>query len=282
MIKKLLLSALLLPGIVFAQAQQGSDLWDRAAYGSVPGISYVELQGINGAITTTFEPVWGESAAYTLLTAALSSPYCASTSASDDSGSTGAETMVVTGVDTSYNAWTQTLTMDGQTSVNLTTSNIYFINSMRVTGAGSGFTNAGVIACGTGANTSGDPAVIHSYMGTGYGIAQTAMYVVPANHSLICRNWSLTSYGVTAAQTVEFVVDSYYDPIADKVLNRRTLGHLNQAGASSYLNPEIIKFSEKTAVILQALSAASTGPVAVRAECLLIESASENTNQTQF
>ena len=278
--KKILLSLLsILAFVQSAISQDWPSVWDRAAYGAFPGeVTYVELVGHNAAITTTFEPLWGESAAYTLLTAALSTPYCASTSTADDAGSTGAEAMVVTGVDTSYNAWTQTLTMDGQTSVNLTTTSIYFINSMRISGAGSGFSNAGVVACGTGANTSGDPAVIHSYMALGQGVAESAMYVVPAGYKLLCRNWSMSSYGVTAGQSVQFVVDEYRDPIADKVLNRHIIGHLNQGGSSSQVNPEIIVFPEKTAVIVQALSAASTGPANIRAECLQIAT----TNSAKF
>jgi hypothetical protein len=263
-------------------AAQPADIWARAQYGNVSGVEYVDLRGYNAATTTSFEPIWGESAAYTVLTAALSAPYCASTSASDDVGSTGLESAVVSGVTSSYAEFSETIAMDGQTSVVLSTSSIYFINSVVGTGAGSGFTNAGVVACGTGTNTSGDPAVIHSYMGTGYGRANTAMYAVPADHTMICRNFTLTSYDVTAAESVEFVLDTYYDPIADKVLNRRVLGHLNQAGASSVVVPDAITIPEKTVAIIQALSAASVGPISVSAECLLIEDAGTNNNQVYF
>lgn len=286
--RKLLALILLLTSPAFGQNVQPGEghVWERAAYGDIPGLTYVELRGRNGAPTTTFEPLWGESAAYTLLTAALSSPYCASTDAADDSGSTGAETATVTGVTytaaAGYDAFSEDIILDGQTSVTLTTSAVYFINSVTITGAGSGFTNAGVVACGTGANTSGDPAVIHSYMAIGDGSAHTAMYAVPDDHSLVCRNWTLTSYDVTAAETVEFVVDSYTDPVADKVRVRRLLGHLNQAGASSFVNPQLIKFPEKTVVIAQALSAASTGPVGITAECLLIKDSWQGSAQTLF
>lgn len=272
--KKLLLALLLFPSLALAQTWEKSNLWERAANGNLRGISYLRFSGYNPANTTSFEPFWGESAAYTVGTAALSSPYCASTSASDDAGSTGCEEIVVTGTTTSYAAFSETLVMDGQTSVTLTTSNVYFINSIRCTGAGSGTVNAGVIACGTGANSSGDPAVIHQLMLTGQGVSQSAMYVVPANNTMICRDFSSSVYSVTASSLYRIVMDFYEDPIADLVLNRVELQNITAPSGGSGISvsgDSMMKFPEKTVVIPQVLASTGAGPITFTAECLVID-----------
>lgn len=258
-------------------------IWDQVAYGSIPGISSVPINGTNGAITTSFEPIWPESAAYTPLAAAMSTPYIASSSANDVlTSGTGAWTVRVTGVTTSYAAFSEDLSLNGQTSVNLATANVLFINSMQVLTAGSGFVNAGTIRIGTGSNTSGVPAVVHAHMAIGFGKTQTAMYFVPASKTLLLRNLTANSYGVTAAQTIQVVADTWTTPVSAKVLQRQYIATLNQAGTSAYSYPGILKIPASTLVIFQALSAASTGPVMFQAEGILIDAASATSNQMYF
>jgi len=261
---------------------QAISLWDQVAFGSVPGINSVFINGNNGAITTTFEPIWPESAAYTPLATAMSTPYIASSSANDAAAGTGARTVRVTGVNTSYAAFTEDLTLNGQTSVNLVTTNVLFINSITVLTAGSGFTNAGIIRIGTGVNTAGVPAVVHAHMAAGFSKTQTAMYFVPANKTLLLRNLTASSYGVTAAQTVQVVADKYTNPVPDKVYTREFIGTINQGGSSVFNYAGTIKVPEKTLVMFQALSAASTGPVVFQAEGLLIDYGSANSLQGFF
>lgn len=259
-----------------------TDIWDLAAYGSIPGVTSLLINGNNGAITTTFEPIWPESAAYTPLAAAMSTPYIASSSTSDAPAGSGALTVRVTGVNTSYAAFSEDLTMNGQTSVNLTTANVLFINSMQVLTAGGGFTNAGTIRIGTGVNSSGVPAVVHAHMAIGFGKTQTAMYFVPANKKLLLRNITANSYGVTAAQTVQVVADMWSTPVTAKVLQREYIATLNQAGTSAYAYPGTMIVPASTLVIFQALSAASTGPVMLQAQGLLIDLATNNISQSFF
>lgn len=266
------------------QRQQGEGhIWEKAAYGAIPGVTQVNLNGNNGAITTTFEPLWPESAAYVPLAAAMSAPYCASSdNTNDKAAGTGCLTMLVAGVTSTYAAFSETVTLNGQTSVVLATSNILFINSLTCLTAGSTFANTGTIRCGTGSNSSGVPAVVHAHMAIGFGKTQTAMYAVPASYSLLCRNFTVESYGVTAAQTAQFVIDRYVDPVAGKVLLREYVGILNQGGSSASVYPGIVKFAPKTVLVAQALSAASTGPAMFKADCLLISDAWAATAQSLF
>lgn len=257
-----------------------ANFWETAAYGSLAGlgVSYFTLSGNNGAITTTFEPVWPESAAYTFLTANMSTPYIASSSANDTSAGTGARTVTIWGVDSSFAPQTETLTMNGQTSVNLVNSYMS-INRMEVITAGSGGVNAGVIRVGTGANTSGVPAVVHGHIAVGFNQSQSAIYTVPANKSLIMRNFTMSTKNVTAAQTVEFVIDRYVNA---GILKREEVAALNQGGCSSQTVPTMRSFAAKTQFMIQALSAASTGPVYVDIECVLVDLPTVNPRQTIF
>ena len=284
-IQSILLCALIaLPLSVKAEAApSASHIWERAAYGDTPGITSIFFNGWINAITTTYRTVWPEQTAHAPLAAAMTTPYCASTdNTADAAAGTGCRTMSVSGVDTSYAEFTETVALNGQTSVTLAATNILAINKMTCLTAGSGFVNAGVVRCGTGTNTAGAPAVTRSHMYIGQGMSQSAIYTVPAGKTMLCKDFSMNSYGVTAGQSVQFVIDRYVDPVAGKVLIRENIGQLNQGGSSSYVYPGILRFVEKTTWQVNALSAASTGPVYFSANCVLITNSWENSAQTLF
>lgn len=273
--KKLLIIVGMLIGFNVYAAPSVSDLWQKCALKSTSGCTKVTIDGFNAGITTSNEPLWPESSAYTVLTAAMSTPYCASTDNTNDKSpsGTGALTVRVSGITTSYAAFSETVTMNGQTSVNLATSSVLFINSIEVLTAGSTGSNTGIIRCGTGTNTTGVPAVVHAHLPIGWGKTESAMYGVPDNYSLLCKDFVYSSYGVTAAQTVQFTISQTYSPTSGRLDTADIAGYLNQAGSSGLLDPYIFKFGEKTILRVQALSAASTGPAHVSADCILVSDA---------
>lgn len=278
-LKQLLLLSLLIPSIVSAQVA-GPDIWERAAYGSVPGVTAVNLYGLNGGIPATFEAVWPETADYIPLRVALTTPYCASTSAADDVGSTGAITIRVRGMTTAFAAFSEDVTMDGQTSVTLATANILMFNGAEVLTAGSGLMNAGAIACGTGANTAGDPAVVHLFMpvssetavtGTGNKTAQF-FYGVPSGYKMICRNIVAGSVFATAASSIQVRIEGYTnsDGIHKQYYGLNTQ---NTSGGNGVGNLNLVTFPEKTIVIgkLAGPTGSNVGPASLSAQCLLID-----------
>lgn len=272
--------------LLFPLAGQAADLWERAAYGSVPGIELVSITGNNGGPTTTFEALWKESAAYSPLTAAMSTPYCASSDANDTSAGTGARTIRVTGINTSFAKFTETVTMNGTTSVNLATTNVQFIYKLEVLTAGSGGLNAGIIQCGTGANTGGDPAVTHAYLSASSDTVVTAdrnvstmfFYAVPDNSTLVCRDWITSTVMATAANVSQFVVDTF----TNNDIGKRIPINMGEAGGGNPAHvQQLIKFPEKTIIIGKA-QGASAAAVQMTANCLLIADSSSNTNQVEF
>ncbi len=277
-----LLAALLIPVFALAEVTGSPTLWEKAAYGDIPGVQFVRIDGYNGAITTTAEAIWPESAAYTVLRTAMSSPYCASTDANDDGSpaGTGAQTIRVTGITTDFAAFSEDLTLDGQTSVDLTTANIMMINKVEVLTAGSGTANIGVIRCGTGTNTSGNPAVDHAHISGYYVTSQHSWYGVPEGYTLVCKDLTFSSYGATAGQSIALELHQHIN----KTLPRATplLAALNQGGTNHITLPNLLVFPEKSQLIFNAKSAASTGPVSLRVDCLLIEDAWKTSSQDIF
>lgn len=254
-------------------------IWDKAASNTNPALTPVNLYGFNGGIPATFETVWPESAVYTPTLAALSAPYCASSDANDTSAGTGARTISVAGINTSFAAFSETVTMNGQTSVVLATANILLINSMEVLTAGSGGLNAGIIQCGTGTNTAGDPAVTHSYMpissattvaGAG-NKSLSFVYGVAASKSLLCRNISAGSVFATAASSLQIAIDGYTNL---GLMKRFFEQHIHVTGSNPSMYPGTIVFPEKTIIVgkLAGPTGSDVGPADLRAECILIDS----------
>lgn len=295
--KRLLAAILLIPSLCFGQGvePEANHLWEAAALGDIPGLTYVKVTGTNPALTTTFEPLWGESAAYVPLTAVMSTPYCASSSANDTSAGTGARTISVTGVTYTTAApfvrFTETVTMNGQTSVNLATTNVLFIDKITVLTAGSGLVNQGIVQCGTGANTGGDPSVTHAYLGVssdtavpaagaGFGnVSEMFFYGVPANNTLICRNLTMSSYLATTVIGIQAVVDGFTN--ATGVMKRYAFLKGNNAGGNGVVEPGLIVFPEKTLIVgKMAATSATVGSLSM--ECLLVDNTWEDTAQRIF
>jgi len=274
-LSKLVLALGLFCGI--AQAQEGPDVWERAAYGTVPGVSLVNLFGNNAAITTTYEPFWPESATYTFLSANMSSPTISSANTNDTSAGTGARTVTVTCVDSTYAVTTGTYTMNGQTGVSVTQS-CMVVTGLAVATTGSGNTNAGIVYVGTGTVTTGKPAVVHGLIAASDSVSNSFIYAVPANKTLICDQWNTSSSSGTAGGHAAQI--SYAPNASDIFIKRNLPGFSNTS--QGFSSDFVIKFPEKTRLVLSVLATAGTGPAYAQANCLLIDSPLTNTNQRMF
>lgn len=266
----------------FAQSPEHSkpEIWEIGALGRQPALERVDLFGINGSIPATLETVWQESAVYTPLSTAMSTPYCASASTDDDGSpvGTGARTITVKGLNTSFAPFTETVTMDGQTSVNLATANVLIINSLEVATAGSTGGNAGIIQCGTGTNTAGDPAVTHAYLAVMSGTvvagsgnkSQSFIYGVAAGKTLLCHNIAAGSVFATAASGIQVAIDGFTNL---GIRKRFFSAHIQNTGANPYVSHGHIAFPEKTIIVgaMAGPTGSNTGPVNLRAECLLVD-----------
>lgn len=288
----LLLSLVLIKSLCFAQSETGEGhIWEKAAFGEKPAFTYINIQGINPAITTTYEVMWGESANYVPKTTAISSPICESSSANDAAAGTGARTISVTGVNTSFARFTETVTLNGQTSVAMATSNILFIDKITVATAGSGLVNAGIVQCGDTDAGAGDLTNPAQYLpvssvtaipaaGAGGGnVSQSFMYAVPSGYTLICRNLTMSTYLATTVIGIQAIVDGYTNSTG--VFKRYASLSGNNAGGNGVTDPKLMIFPEKTLIVgKMAGTAAAVGMLSM--ECVQILNSWEDTGQGLF
>jgi len=104
-----------------------------------------------------------------------------SSSANDDDGGTGVNSIIIYGIDENRDSQTEILTLDGTTTV--TTTNQWLgVNRIAIYTCGSGETNAGTItgtATTAGSTQAQMPVATSPYFG---GVSQQLIFHVPRNH----------------------------------------------------------------------------------------------------
>lgn len=105
-----------------------------------------------------------------------------SSDANDTLLGSGAQTVLISGLDADYNEVSETVELDGQTEVE--TANTYIaINDMTVTAVGATGHNAGNINIGTGTVTAGVPAALWDLIGATFNQRTTGHFTVPAGYT---------------------------------------------------------------------------------------------------
>ena len=147
-----------------------------------PSYEQVYKFGQNASVGNSIETIWLEGGLYAYPPSATTMTV-SSSDANDTSAGTGARTVLISGLDGSYNEISETITMNGQTPV--TTSNSYLrVNRALVLTAGSGGVNAGIIYVGTGTVTAGVPANKYTTInGDGTNQSLQAFWTVPAGYT---------------------------------------------------------------------------------------------------
>lgn len=221
----------------------------QIARGQIPGHSVLNLFGTNPAIGTTFRTPWENNTALPFLSAEqlLS---LVSTSVSDT-----AVSILVSGVDGSYNAITEVVALNGTTPVS-TTKKFFRINAL-ITASG---------------NAVGD--VTASYSGTvyakilaTYGRNQAAVYTVPAG------------YGFYLGRIDAFTATANNDTKIMTFRNRVTFGDgrvFNVAQTSFVERMDIqrvlpFKVAEKSTIELQVKMSGQTADVGIFSEGILVK-----------
>jgi hypothetical protein len=120
-----------------------------------------------------------------------------SSSANDTSAGTGARTILVSGLDASYNRISEIITLSGQTSVNTTNSFLRILYTEILT-VGTGAAQAGTIYFGVGTVTAGVPATVYWRSEIDYNNWSFAGYTVPAGYTAYVTSYTLTAQSTTA------------------------------------------------------------------------------------
>lgn len=205
---------------------------------SVAGVALATYSktGTNTTLTATYDASTLDGSAYTLAATSL--------------GSSGARTVLVSGVDANYNKITETVTLNGQTAVN-TVNTFRFVEELKVLTAGTGLANAGIIYAGTGDITTGVPDTKYCSMAVGINLSRQAFAVVPAGYKFV-----LTDFDGQNAVKETASSSMIYRKAFGGLWERRLSAQLPYGSFATKIKYEA--YPEKTLIRLVGYSAATT------------------------
>lgn len=235
-----------------SQTQYGKneDFDLQVARGQVQGHSTVNIYGYQPSIGTTFVPVWENATAYTYPASAITMYL------SGSSGDTAKITVV--GLDSSYNAINEIVTLNGTTPV-ATTKQYLRVNSMFVS-TGSATNPAGAVYLKDVGGT-----IIYAQINAGIGRTQAAIYTVPAGFT----------YYLSRVNIYTSLNGNDYCTYQNKTISPAGVVQVTQQApfAISYEAQRVMPrpFAEKTDIQLMAKIQTGTGAVAISQEGYLIK-----------
>lgn len=147
--------------------------------------------GYNPDVNGDEETVWSQGGDFPYPTSAVTM-FVSSTSANDANGGTGANSILIQGLDENYDEIEETVLLNGQTQV--ATQNSYLrVYRAFVTLCGTGGTSGGIIYIGSSGATGGVPnTTIYANLHLG-NQTQIAAYTVPAGYTLYLDDINFTA-----------------------------------------------------------------------------------------
>jgi len=200
----------------------------NVAAGIVTTMANVHKFGAVVSSSATYDTVWTERGAYSFPSSASVVNIISSSSTDDDSANTGAETVVIQGLDGDYNEVEETLSTDGTSSV---TGSQLFLRVHRAFVA-SGVTNVGDIDIRHG-------TTVVCQIAADMGQSQVAYYTIPAGKSGYLR-----SFAATMNKNQENSVRLFQRPFGGVFRVASELNLYNSNMHTTYSIP--IYFTEKT------------------------------------
>lgn len=174
------------------------DFHTAVSQGHVPKYSLVHKFGQNLDIDTTTDPetVWSAGGLYTFPSSADTLKIVSNDVDDNGTGTTGALTIKVQGLDANYDLIEEDFTLNGQTAV---TGSKNFIRVFRafVTSAGSSELNEGTITI----NNSDDSLTLATIPAL-HGQTQMAIYTIPRNHKAYLTSFSASISKATPSTAI--------------------------------------------------------------------------------
>jgi len=226
----------------------------QVARGQITGHSTVNIYGFQVSVTTTNIPVWEVAGAYAYPVSAATMHLASSVNTGDDLSGT---TILINGLDSSYNVISETLALTG-TTVAVTTKSYLRISNITVTAGAP----TGTITLKNTANS-----VTYAQINPSIGRSQMAIYTVPAGYTFyLSRIDAYTSANGSSADWIQ------YRNVATSSSGVTTLSQ--QAPFTNTYHAQRVMpraFTEKTDIQLQAKTSANTYAVSIAAEGYLIK-----------
>ena len=222
--------------------------------------------GYNPDVNGDEETVWEQGGDYPWLDSAVTM-FVSSTSVNDTSGGSGANTILIQGLDENYVEIEETITLNGQTQV---TTQLSYLRIYRafVTLAGSSGTSGGIIYIGSSGATGGVPnGTVYANLSIG-NQTQIAAYTVPAGHTLY-----LDEINITAALNIanKRVNASFHTRDFGSNVFRTRFINVLQSSQLKQLFKYPQDFAEKTDVEIRVSTNTSNNPIAASFQGVLIK-----------
>jgi len=148
------------------------------AANTVTNVALVQPYADNATIGTSFETISNTDADQVLPVIVGADLDVVSASAADDDGSTGATAVRVTYLDEEFNQYTEDVTMNGTSEVEMTEQTISFVQKAEVISSGTGLAAAGAI---TIADVTGGG--VHAVIDAGQKESGNCTWKIPAGHT---------------------------------------------------------------------------------------------------
>ena len=222
------------------------------AKGNVSGSTALHKFGRNPTVGTTEEPVWTTSTAYSYLSAGEKLKVSSDDVNDDgDPASTGARTIILEGLDDSYEALSETVIMDGAGTNSVETIGTYLrIFRAYVATAGSTGANEGTISIENNAST-----ITLADIAPGMNQTEMAMWTVPSGKTFyMIKVWASES----SAQST--ILKMFVRPNGGVFQNRFTFVLNGSVLDRAYELP--IAFSAESDIEIRAVTSAGGGIVA--------------------
>lgn len=222
--------------------------------------------GYNPDVNGDEETVWEQGGDYPWLDSAVTM-FVSSTSVNDTSGGSGANTILIQGLDENYVEIEETVTLNGQTQV---TTQLSYLRVYRafVTLAGSSGTSGGIIYIGSSGATGGVPnGTVYANLSIG-NQTQIAAYTVPAGHTLY-----LDEINITAALNIanKRVNASFHTRDFGSNVFRTRFINVLQSSQLKQLFKYPQEFAEKTDVEIRVSTNTTNNPIAASFQGVLIK-----------
>ena len=222
--------------------------------------------GYNPDVNGDEETVWEQGGDYPWLDSAVTM-FVSSTSVNDTSGGSGANTILIQGLDENYVEIEETITLNGQTQV---TTQLSYLRVYRafVTLAGSSGTSGGIIYIGSSGATGGVPnGTVYANLSIG-NQTQIAAYTVPAGHTLYVDEINITAALNLANKRVN--ASFHTRDFGSNVFRTRFINVL-QSSQLKQLFKYPQDFAEKTDVEIRVSTNTTNNPIAASFQGVLIK-----------
>ena len=244
-----------------------SDIYNQIAHGNATGHYSLRKFGQNPDIGVTLETVWDEGGLYSYPTSA-GPMRVSSSSALDTALGTGARTVQIYGLDSSYDEISEVITLAGQAHV-WTFGYYRRVYRMKVLSAGTGGQNAGTLYVGTGGLTAGKPANVFGSVKIGHNQSLMALWTIPRDYMFFMTSLYVS---INAVKPVE--IELRIRPFGE-VFQTKEAMYLT--GNSQYIPFEIPQvYTEKSDIEIRAKAGATGAGVSASFTGFYMESAMEN------